>query len=322
MKLLFKTLCLAMIGLTLTQCKDDDNKTVEITLRDRQEVYEKNNSDIEKFLKTHKINIVGDNEVTFEEVTENDPSSIWNQTEYPLQFVQLKNDTRKDYTTSGLIDDAVNYKVYYLLINQGDGENVVSYDNLFTQYTGYNLEKTIFDKNNAGFWSSFPSQGNAIFSQLISGYRQLTTLLKTASSVTVNTDGTFSAENAGRIIGFIPSGLGYFNETKSNITSYSPTIFDITLLAKQEVDHDNDGILTKYEDVDGDGNIWNDDTDGDGKPNFLDVDDDADGTLTRTEITYQTQNTNGETVNALYSFDDIPFCPSGNIKKHLDPKCQ
>ena len=46
------------------------------------------------------------------------------------------------------------------------------------------------------------------------------------------------------------------------------------------VDSDGDGIYDIYEDVDGDGDITNDDTDGDGIPNYLDPDDDGDGILT------------------------------------------
>jgi len=48
-------------------------------------------------------------------------------------------------------------------------------------------------------------------------------------------------------------------------------------------DDDNDGILTKDEDVDGDGDPTNDNTDGDDKPNYLDDDDDNDGLDTKFE---------------------------------------
>ena len=40
-------------------------------------------------------------------------------------------------------------------------------------------------------------------------------------------------------------------------------------------DHDNDGILSSNDDLDGDGNVKNDDTDGDLIPNYLDADDDG-----------------------------------------------
>ncbi len=48
-------------------------------------------------------------------------------------------------------------------------------------------------------------------------------------------------------------------------------------------DNDGDGITTGNEDINGDGNIHNDDTDGDGTPNYLDSDDDGDTILTKNE---------------------------------------
>ena len=50
-------------------------------------------------------------------------------------------------------------------------------------------------------------------------------------------------------------------------------------------DPDSDGIPTSEEDVNGDGDPTNDDTDHDGIPNYLDGDDDGDGILTKDEIT-------------------------------------
>lgn len=47
---------------------------------------------------------------------------------------------------------------------------------------------------------------------------------------------------------------------------------------------DNDGVPAAEEDTNGDGNLFNDDTDGDGIPNFLDTDDDNDNVLTQVEI--------------------------------------
>lgn len=47
---------------------------------------------------------------------------------------------------------------------------------------------------------------------------------------------------------------------------------------------DNDGVPAFEEDINGDGNLFNDDTDGDGIPNFLDTDDDNDNVPTEAEI--------------------------------------
>ena len=50
-----------------------------------------------------------------------------------------------------------------------------------------------------------------------------------------------------------------------------------------DTDDDNDGILTKLEDIDRDGQAINDDTDKDGVPNYLDANDDGDSRLTKIE---------------------------------------
>ena len=59
-----------------------------------------------------------------------------------------------------------------------------------------------------------------------------------------------------------------------------------TLNCNDNVDYDLDGIPTTLEDLNGDGNLENDDTDGDGIPNFLDNDDDGDMVLTSAEYVF------------------------------------
>lgn len=317
MKKLITCSLIGILSFGLTQCKKEEKQ------RDRSDVYTQNIDAIEVYLKTHKITVNGYNQIHFDEVNEGDPSSIWNQKQYELQYVIVKNDTRTSNTTEGASDDSIEYKLYYMIINEGGGSKVANYDNLYTAYSAYTIQGDLFDKNNTGFWSSFPKFGNeAQYAELISGFRQAATLIKTASNITTNPDGTFNAQNAGRIVVFIPSGLAYFGKGFSKLGSYQPAIFDITLLAKNEVDHDEDGLLTKYEVNPDGGAIFNYDTDGDKKPNFLDVDDDADGALTKKEITYQTQNAQGETIEKVHPFDEIPSCTAGGLKKHLDPKCQ
>ncbi len=50
------------------------------------------------------------------------------------------------------------------------------------------------------------------------------------------------------------------------------------------IDHDNDGIPTVYEDYNNNDSWEDDDTDGDGIPNYLDADDDNDGIDTKEEL--------------------------------------
>src|SRR5690606_26982683 len=113
---------------------------------DRQEVFNENIKEIETFLKTNSFEVLEDG-VNFETVTAEANNSIWKQNEYPLQSITVKN---LPYFTGvqGLqkLNDPVDYKIYYLIINEGGGETPVIHDNIFTSYIGYNLDKSIFDK--------------------------------------------------------------------------------------------------------------------------------------------------------------------------------
>ncbi|WP_223552265.1 hypothetical protein [Aestuariivivens sp. NBU2969] len=55
------------------------------------------------------------------------------------------------------------------------------------------------------------------------------------------------------------------------------------------IEDDNDGIPAEFEDINTDGNLDNDDTDGDGIPNYLDDDDDGDNVPTKNETPNYTQ---------------------------------
>lgn len=67
-------------------------------------------------------------------------------------------------------------------------------------------------------------------------------------------------------------------------------------------DSDGDGLLDTEEDYNGDGNFDNDDTDGDGIPDYLDTDDDGDGLLTADEDS----NGDGDLLNDDADGDGVP----------------
>ena len=147
---------------------------------------------------------------------------------------------------------------------------------------------------------------------------------------------------------FLPSGLGYYNITQNTIPAYSPLIFVVKLYEVERMDQDADGIPSYIEDLNGDGYIYvlpadevnPDDTDGDNFPDYLDLDDDADLVLTRTE---RIQYTNQAGDKFYYSYDGaavddpltpydetqgIPSCGTtpdytspGRLRRYLDPTC-
>lgn len=71
-------------------------------------------------------------------------------------------------------------------------------------------------------------------------------------------------------------------------------------------DYDNDTVSTDLEDLNGDGNLANDDTDGDGIPNYLDNDDDGDMVLTEFEYVFPAGRYSDEEPFIDTDLDGIP----------------
>lgn len=118
---------------------------------------------------------------------------------------------------------------------------------------------------------------------VITGFREALIEFQAREGYSENGDGTTTSHNHGIGAVFIPSGIGYFSSATTNIPSYSPIIFKLGLLTRINTDYDGDSIFSRLEDLDQDGDGFNDDTDGDGFPNFFDNDDDNDGVLTANE---------------------------------------
>lgn len=99
-----------------------------------------------------------------------------------------------------------------------------------------------------------------------------------------------------------PANIDVLSEEESQ----SGTVI-ITITAR---DDDNDGVPAEFEDVNGNGNLFDDDTDGDGIPNFLDIDDDGDNVPTLNEL-------NSDSINE--NFGDNPLDTDGDgVPDYLD----
>lgn len=79
------------------------------------------------------------------------------------------------------------------------------------------------------------------------------------------------------------------------------------------IEDDNDGILAELEDLNNNGDLTDDDSDGDGLPNYIDADDDGDNVLTSAEI--DTDNLDGDD-NPLTNPKDTD---GDGVPNHLDP---
>ena len=236
-----------LLGAFIIACSKDDNNS-EPHDPVAQEV--KDNEALIEYMQTHYLNAEDNGIYT---ITDG---------ETPLyDGVEVMEYERND----------INYKLYYYTQNEGVTVNPYPTDSVLTTYTGMLMDSTVFDKRRTLTWFSLAN--------VISGWSQGFTKFKGGTKV-INSDESFDFENQGKGILFIPSGLAYGKTPQGSIPENSPLIFQFTLGLVVRADHDNDGVYSYIEDIDGDGRPGNDDTDGDGVPDYLDTDDDNDGILT------------------------------------------
>ena len=182
-------------------------------------------------------------------------------------------DAVDSYTTSYL---DVQYVYYVLKINEGGGDRPHFCDNIRLNYSGMQQNHLVFD--------SAVNPVTFDLLNLIQGWRLVIPRFKAAEGdPIIESDGTISYNNYGVGVMFLPSGLAYFGSPPLGVGRYANLIFKFELYQTEINDHDNDLVPSYKEDLNGDGNLYNDDTDGDGIPNFMDADDDGDRILTKHE---------------------------------------
>jgi len=356
----FKYFFILVIALTgLVSCnKDDDNDIVLEPLRDYAVQYATDKATIESYLNTHYIVITEsegdaeDRDVVIDSI-ENPATQVpimsYKANVGTAVFPQLKS---KNVDLHG-----ITYELYYLVLREGIGEYPVNTDAVLTSYNvSYlrNVAKT--DKFPAYVASTFVEESRypQTFWDLsgigatgatavgIRGWGEVFPELKTGNSA-VNGDGTISYTDFGAAVMFLPSGLAYY-AGGSSIPSYSPLVYNVKLYQVMRLDHDNDGVLDKDEDKNGDRYLRDyrstilypnapvnpDDTDGDGVPDFMDIDDDGDGYTTRSEITKAANEfgiVNGVNFGPSRYFpfeafviEDDPLTPNINESSNSEPK--
>lgn len=192
---------------------------------------------------------------------------------------------------SGLQEENnVNHTYYYLNAREGAGSSATVADSVLVRYEGHLLDGTQFDASNiTAVW--FDLGGQVQRPESVNGFAFAMPNFKSGTNPIVFEDGTFTYSDHGVGAIFLPSGLAYYNAASGVIPRYSPLIFMIDLFTYvEDTDHDNDGIPSIMEDLNGNGYLYDDNTDTDLEPfnvfipNFLDPDDDGDGIPTREEI--------------------------------------
>jgi len=302
--------CTAIISaLMLPACSKSDNSVYIEPPRDYRTQYVADSIALVDYMKSHYMTVTQNPgsanhlDISLNSIPEGgNQVSIWNQTTYPLQ-------ARTVYK------DGITYTFWYVAVQQGTQSRPCNVDSVLASYKGSLLDGTVFDSN------AFP-QNYINLRRAISGWAEILPQFKTGTYTTLG-DGSMSYADFGAGLMFVPSGMAYYNAGVSSIPQYSPLVFSFKLYEVYRNDDDFDKIPSYLEDLDNDGYVRTldsgvanpDDTDADGIPDFLDVDDDNDTFLTKTELLLP------NTTNQYYSFDQIPSCSSGGLKKHRDPAC-
>lgn len=268
-----------------------DDDTDIVPAEPLMDQYTKENDSIVEFMKTHFYNYED-----FQNLASN--SSV----DLVIDTIAGDNSNKVsifDQITTFTVDivdeneEIVPHNMYYVINREGNGQNPSVADSVFVSYKGFRpYSDDVFDSK------PFPVWLDNVFN--IRGFKEFTSFLK-RGDVIINNDGTYDFENFG--IGFVimPSKLGYYDNSTSKIPAYSPLIFQVNLHTLNVTDHDLDTINSIEEDLNGDNDLFNDDTDEDGIPNFQDIDDDNDGILTKDEY-----DQNGDNVPDDSDNDGIP----------------
>lgn len=268
-------ICVAiLLALMVNSCDDNQINNPFLNI-DHEALAVTNNDSIVKFLSNHYYDLAID--------------SI-----KPLVSGETAMISDSKLATMDVTENDIDYKLYVYVAEQGDSGNdrdkgfPTVVDSVFTKYqgrlfTGSDLSDSFFDENTNGIWFNLLN--------VVRGWTYGFTKFKGGELKKDANGGPFNGPitylNGGKGAIFMPSGLAY---PSSNQQNWSNTLVDRNLMfyvdlltLVDDTDHDNDGVPSITEDVDGDGNVNNDDTDGDGVQNFVDTDDDGDGILTKNE---------------------------------------
>ena len=264
-----KLFFLFLVFLLFLQCKKEDT-TEPITIRDYSEQVIVDQDLLETYLKTHTYNYEdfnneSDVNIKLDTISENNSSRVSLFEQASIKTIDVTN-------AEGQI---TSHNLYYIIAREGSNESPSVADSVYVAYNGILTDGSTFDSSKFPIWIDLANT--------IEGFREGISELRTGK-FTENSNGTIAYTSFGVGLFFIPSGIGYFENINSGIPEYSPLIFTVKLMTHTDTDHDNDGVLSIFEDIDGDNKPFGDDSDGDNLWNMYDVDDDGDGILTVNEI--------------------------------------
>jgi len=255
-------------------CGDDDGPNTTFELRDRAEQQAADRDSLMDYLSTHYYN-----SSLFESGTNHRIDDIiiteLAEGETVPDGSTLLLDVIETRTT---VFDETDYEYYFLRLNQGGGESPNFTDRVRVRYEGFlEVDGEVFD--GVATPIDLPMQGIGFSGGVIRGWQLIIPEFNAANSFSLN-NGIVEYDDYGLGIMFIPSGLAYFAGSQNGIPSYSNLIFKFELLQYEVDDHDGDGVPSYIEDYNMNLDVNDEDTDEDEIPDYFDVDDDGDGVLT------------------------------------------
>lgn len=280
---------LSLLALVSSCKKDEDDGGSSFIEADRTEQQVIDGDSLIEYLQTHYYNsstfeTPGNYHVSDIIISESPLDENGNPNTLLIDAVQIGTTTHFD----------TEYTYYYLRLNEGGGDSPNFSDDIRVNYTGMLQNDEIFD--------SAVNPVTFDLLNLIQGWRLVMPAFRGAENFVDGGDGTIAFNNYGLGVMFLPSGLAYFASPPLGVTRYANLVFKFELYQTEVNDHDNDLVPSYLEDLDANGNLFDDDTDGDDIPNFLDNDDDGDGTLTR----FEDLNNDGNPLNDDSDSDGIP----------------
>ncbi|SHH03800.1 FKBP-type peptidyl-prolyl cis-trans isomerase [Flagellimonas flava] len=303
-------------------CNNDDNGPDLETVPPRllAEVSPENDEEIQEYLRTHFYN--------YEEFDANpdaldikikiDTIAGANADKTPLADQVSSVTVQVSSSQLGLSEEEndIPHTLYYLVARDGKGVMPTVADSTFLRYEGMLLDGVKFDASESFIWQELPF--------FLRGYSNGISKLTSATNdgLVVNPDGTFQYNDSGIGLIIMPSGLAYFSGTgpSNTLPRYANLVFQVEVgRVIENTDSDNDGVPSIQEDVNGNGYLFDDNTDVDVESNsglvtrfadFQDGDDDGDGVSTRNEIT------NDDTGEIIFPYPDSD---SDGTPDYLDP---
>ena len=271
MKFKLNILLITILLLGFSCGDDDDDGIIEVPEADRTEQQVIDNDSLVSYLQSHYVDasLLSNNptisftEININQLPDDGELPNPNQNSLLIDIVETLTTTYFD----------VEYEYYILKINQGGSENSPNFsDKVRVSYEGTLMDDTVFDS------SSTPVDFD--LTSTIAGWGRVLPEFNLAEDFIINSDGTVTYNNPGIGIMFLPSGLGYYSAAAGSVPVYSNLIFKFKVFQSELNDHDFDNVPSHLEDINGDYDLTNDNSDDDTFADFVDSDDDNDGTLT------------------------------------------